>query len=39
VDCEGRKHSSLNEFVEVENTLLEYNKKLISYCGFFEENE
>jgi hypothetical protein len=39
VGCEGRKLSSFNEFIEVEETLLEDNEKLIFDCGFFEENE
>jgi hypothetical protein len=37
--CEGSKLSSFSEFIEVEDTLLEDNEKLISDCGFFEENE
>jgi hypothetical protein len=37
--CEGRNHSSFNEFIKVQNTLLEDNGKLIFDCGFFQEYE
>jgi hypothetical protein len=39
VGCEGKKPSSLSEFIEAKDTLLEYNEKLISNCGFFEKIE
>jgi hypothetical protein len=39
VGCEGRILSSFSEFIKAEDTLLENNEKLISDCGFFEENE
>jgi hypothetical protein len=35
VGYEGRKLSSFNEFIKVQNTLLEDNEKLIFDCGFF----
>jgi hypothetical protein len=38
VGCEEKKLSSFNDFIEVKDTLLEDNEKLIFDCGFLEEN-
>jgi hypothetical protein len=32
---EGWKHFSFNEFIDVEDALVEDNEKLIFNCGFF----
>ncbi len=39
VGCEGRKLSSFNEFIKVQNTLLEDNEKSIFDYGFLKEDE
>jgi hypothetical protein len=39
VGCEGRKLSSFNEFIMVQNTLLEDNEKSIFDYGFLKEDE
>jgi hypothetical protein len=35
VGCEGRKFLSFIEFIKFQDTLLEYNEKLIFDGGFF----
>jgi hypothetical protein len=39
VGCEERKLSSFNEFIKVQNTLLEDKEKLIFDCGFLKKDE
>jgi len=37
--CERRKPLSFNEIIKVQDTLLEYNEKLIFDGGIFKEDE